>query len=165
MTATDVTTAGKGGRVAQVSDCKRQHRVHLARSTALTAGIACIAGHELLGRRHGLLVLRGTLGYGSVTSYFVACHWLPLADAMTFTFLAPLVAAVFSPLVLRERPSMATLCVIPVCLCGVLLITQPSFVFGAQAAPALSGIGLLFGLLQPTFSASSKVRVEQCLIA
>jgi drug/metabolite transporter (DMT)-like permease len=115
------------------------------------------AGDSPWGTRRGLLLLRGTLGYGSITCFFLACQMLPLADATTFTFLAPLVAALLSPLVLHERPGIATAFVIPLCLGGVLLITQPGFLFGAKAAPALSGVGLFFGLLQPLFSASAKV--------
>ena len=103
-------------------------------------------------------MLRGTLGYGSITCYFIACQMLPLADATTFTFLAPLIAALLSPLVLHESPGVATAFVIPICLSGVLLITQPSFLFGSSAARTLSGTGIFFGLLQPFFSASAKVR-------
>jgi EamA-like transporter family len=115
------------------------------------------AGDSPLGVRRGLLVLRGSLGYASITCFFLACQRLPLADATTLTFLAPLVAASLSPWVLAERPGVAAAVAIPACLAGVLLLTQPSFVFGGGGA-RLSGTGLAFGLMQPLFSASAKVR-------
>ena len=120
--------------------------------------VAVCAGDNPLGNRRGLLLLRGTLGYGSITCFFLACQLLPLADATTFTFLAPLLVAVLSPLVLQERPSAATAIVIPLCICGVLLITQPAFLFG-DGTVKLPWLGILFGLGQPFFSATAKVRL------
>jgi drug/metabolite transporter (DMT)-like permease len=102
-------------------------------------------------------LLRGTLGYGSITCFFLACQLLPLADATTFTFLAPLIVACLSPLVLDERPGKATWLVIPCCLTGVLLVSQPEFIFGRQTKK-LPLLGILCGLGQPLFSATAKVR-------
>ena len=123
------------------------------------------AGANPLGNRRGLLIARGTLGYGSITCFFLACQLLPLADATTFTFLAPLLVALFSPCVLQEHPGLAVAVVLPVCITGVLLIAQPSFLFGGGGEPAAPGaparlraLGLTVGLLQPFFSASAKVR-------
>jgi hypothetical protein len=115
------------------------------------------AGGNPLGERRSLLVLRGTLGYASITCFFLACQRLPLADATALTFLAPLAAAALSPWALGEWPGAATAAAIPACLAGVLLLTQPSFLFGGGSA-RLSGVGLAFGLLQPLFNASAKVR-------
>jgi drug/metabolite transporter (DMT)-like permease len=120
------------------------------------------SGDSPLGTRRGLLVLRGTLGYGSITCFFLACQLLPLADATTFTFLAPLVVVGLSPLILDELPGVATVFLIPVCITGVLLITQPKFLFGG-AGGHLNGVGVMFGMLQPIFSASAKVWVAFAL--
>lgn len=117
------------------------------------------AGANMLGTRRSLLLLRGTTGFASLASYVLACQHLPLADATTFTFLAPLVAAALSPLVLRERPGAAVAAVTPACLLGVLLITQPSFAFrGRGGGAALSRVGVTFGLLHPFASAAAKAR-------
>lgn len=113
-------------------------------------------GEHPLGNRRGLLVLRGTLGFGSITCFFFACQNLPLADATTLTFLAPLLAAILSPSLLKEDPGARVLVVIPCCILGVLLIAQPFFLFGGGPS-RLSGIGLVIGLLQPLFSATAKV--------
>jgi hypothetical protein len=58
---------------------------------------------------------------------------------------------------------VATAVAIPVSLLGVLLITQPSYMFGAAGA-SLSGLGIGIGLLQPFFSASAKVRTVCCTL-
>lgn len=120
------------------------------------------AGDNPLGNRRFMLVLRGTAGFGSVTCYFFACQLLPIADATTLTFLAPLIVAILSPALLKERMSPATLVVIPVCLAGVLLITQPAFLFGTHAR-SLSGLGIALGLMQPFFSAGAKVCQFVCV--
>lgn len=116
------------------------------------------AGISPLGTRRGLLMLRGTLGYGSITCYFLACQMLPLADATALTFLAPLLVALLSPLVLKERLSVATALVIPLCIAGVLLITRPSILFDV-ASRGLPVLAVSVGLLQPLFSAAAKVRI------
>jgi drug/metabolite transporter (DMT)-like permease len=81
---------------------------------------------------------------------------LPLADATALTFLAPLIAALLSPFVLKERLSLATVFVIPLCIVGVTFITKPSFFFngGGRGLPLA---GVVIGLLQPFFSATAKV--------
>ena len=121
------------------------------------------AGDNPLGNRRALLFVRGTLGYGSITCFFFACQLLPIADATTFTFLGPLVVALLSPLVLKERISRATAVVIPMCIAGVLLITQPPFLFGSGARTPLPIAGVLIGLCQPFFSAGAKVCLRQAL--
>jgi drug/metabolite transporter (DMT)-like permease len=101
-------------------------------------------------------MVRGTLGYGSITCFFLACQKLPIADATTFTFLGPLIVALLSPCILKERLTAATAVVIPLCIAGVILITQPGFIFG-EGTKQLPVLGLLIGLGQPFFSAGAKV--------
>jgi drug/metabolite transporter (DMT)-like permease len=150
----------------QVTDCSHGPLRRTAHACTVCARRererACAsAGGSPLGTRRGLLVLGGTIGYASISSYFFASQRLPLADATTLTFLAPLVAACLSPWVLGERPGVAVAVTIPACLSGVLLVTQPPFLFGGGGA-RLSGIGVTFGLLQPVFSASAKVQTPGC---
>ena len=54
--------------------------------------------------RRGLLALRGVFGFGAIGCYFFAVTMLPLNDAMVITFLAPLVVALSSPIVIKEQP-------------------------------------------------------------
>lgn len=111
------------------------------------------------GNRRAMLVLRGSLGYATLTCLYTACTLMPLADVTTLTFLAPLFVAVLSPVLLKENPSTGALVTIPVCFFGVLLITQPAFLFG-QNHERFSTLGICFGLLQPFFSAIAKVRPD-----
>eukprot|EP00892_Ulva_mutabilis_P006920 jgi/Ulvmu1/45/UM001_0048.1 len=117
-------------------------------------------GGSPFGVRRGLLVLRGTLGYASLALFFTSCFYLPLATATTLTFLAPLIVALLSPWVLRETPSRAVAVVIPLCIVGVVLITQPADLVGGGAA-TLSLAGLAAGLSQPFFAASVKMVVRE----
>lgn len=117
------------------------------------------AGGSPWGVRRGLLIVRGTLGYTSLALFFTACYYLPLATATTFTFLAPLIAALASPWLLRERVSPAVWAVIPVCSVAVVLIVRPTAIFqgGGGGVAALSTVGIAAGLAQPFFAASVKV--------
>lgn len=54
--------------------------------------------------RRRLLAIRGTLGFGAIGCYFFAVTKLPLNDTMVLTFLAPLVVALASPIVIKENP-------------------------------------------------------------
>ena len=124
--------------------------------TELKSAADLDAGKSPFGVRKAMLVLRGTFGVTNVGLYFAACYFLPLATATTFTFLSPLIVALLSPWLLGESPSRAVAVVIPLCIGGVVLVTQPPGLFGASAK-ALSTVGLVTGLLQPCFLACSKV--------
>jgi drug/metabolite transporter (DMT)-like permease len=110
--------------------------------------------------RVGLLVVRGLLGAVSVSTLFFAIHYLPLADATAFTFLAPAFVALASPWVLAEQPLRVWPALIA-CSVGVLLVTQPGFLFGKTRLPA---IGIAFGLAQPLASGAAKVLARIWLI-
>ena len=115
------------------------------------------AGTNPLGHKRGLLLARSSLGYISISCYFFACQKIPIADATTFTFLAPVVAALLSPWLLKEKISPGNAIVTPLCIGGVLLITQPGFLFG-EGGQRMPLLGLIIGLSQPFFSATAKAR-------
>ena len=54
--------------------------------------------------RRKLLAIRGLFGFGAIGCYFFAVTKLPLNDTMVLTFLAPLVVALASPVVIKENP-------------------------------------------------------------
>ncbi|KAL6765957.1 hypothetical protein V8C86DRAFT_15272 [Haematococcus lacustris] len=110
-----------------------------------------------LGNRRKLLVFRGFMGFGSVTSIYAAVAFLPLGDSTALSFLAPLVVALTSPLLLHETPSRVALLSVPACLAGVLMVAQPSFIFHGTPLPL---VGVLIGLTQPIFSAGAKMCVR-----
>ncbi|GFH22128.1 solute carrier family 35 member G1 [Haematococcus lacustris] len=97
------------------------------------------------------------MGFGSVTSIYAAVAFLPLGDSTALSFLAPLVVALTSPLLLHETPSRVALLSVPACLAGVLMVAQPSFIFHGTPLPL---VGVLIGLTQPIFSAGAKMCVR-----
>lgn len=99
-------------------------------------------------------MLRGVVGCISVSCIFFGVRYLPLADATALTFLAPAFVAAISPCVLGETPHRVWPA-LGVCSVGVLLVTQPGFLFGTTRLPAL---GLFFGLMQPFASGVAKAR-------
>lgn len=100
-----------------------------------------------------MLHVRGVLGMGSAVSLFFALRYLPVADAIVFTFLSPLIIMVAAPYLLREDTGNQWL---PILLAtvGVLFICQPSFLFGTAR---LGFVGVLCGGVHATVSAMAKV--------
>ncbi|RDW60837.1 hypothetical protein BP6252_12220 [Coleophoma cylindrospora] len=85
----------------------------------------------LLGSKEvrGLLVLRGLCGFFGIYGMYYSLQYLPMADAVVITFLAPSVAAYGCYLCLREPfPRSAQLASL-VSLLGVVLIARPTSFF------------------------------------
>lgn len=110
-------------------------------------------------QRRWLYCLRGLLGFGSVSTLYGAVCLLPMADANTLAFLAPLWAAALSPAVLGETPPRALVGALPVSLAGVLLVARPTFLFGGATHPT-NLWGIAVGLVQSLFSATAKMAVR-----
>ena len=67
-------------------------------------------------------VVRGVLALTTGLSFFYALRELPLADAITLSFLAPLFVTLFSMLMLRERPGPAVLVALGLGFAGMLVM-------------------------------------------
>ncbi|KAL4425097.1 hypothetical protein ABPG77_010411 [Micractinium sp. CCAP 211/92] len=109
--------------------------------------------------RRWLLLLRGCLGLGAITSLYAAVQYLPLADVATITFLAPMFVAAAAPLLLGERAGRGVALAMPLCVVGVVLVSRPTFLFGAGAA-ALSMLGVAIAVTQAAFSAAAKLTIR-----
>ncbi|KAL4421372.1 hypothetical protein ABPG75_010663 [Micractinium tetrahymenae] len=109
--------------------------------------------------RRWLLVLRGVLGFMSVSSLYLAVSLLPLADASVLAFLSPIFVAALSPFILRERSSLGVLFGIPVAMVGVILVAQPSFIpwFGGGG---ISTLGVIVGIFQALFNSLARMSVR-----
>jgi hypothetical protein len=57
-----------------------------------------------------------------------------------------LLPAVLAPLLLKELPSRGVWMAIPLCVVGVVLVSQPTVIFGGSQA--VSAIGVALGLSQ-----------------
>lgn len=83
----------------------------------------------------------------AVSSLYWAVQLLPLADVAVLTFMAPVFVAAVAPLVLGERASRGVALAMPLCIGGVVLVAQPTFLFGSSAV-AVSAVGVAVALMQ-----------------
>lgn len=56
-----------------------------------------------LGNNQKLLILRSLVGFISMSMFFMSLHYLPVGSAVTIRYLAPVFAAIFSIVLLKER--------------------------------------------------------------
>ena len=77
-------------------------------------------------RRPGAHLFRGALGLVNLVLGFSALAYLPLAEATTISFVAPLLAVMLSALVLNEKVGRYRWTAVAVGFAGVILVVQPS---------------------------------------
>ncbi|KAM9902662.1 hypothetical protein OXX79_003835 [Metschnikowia pulcherrima] len=83
-------------------------------------------------KRH-LLIMRGVLGFVGVFGLYYSLQYLSLSDAVTITFLIPMVTAFFAWIILGERYSILE-AVCSICsLAGILLVAKPDFLYGSES--------------------------------
>ncbi|UCG52318.1 MAG: DMT family transporter [Candidatus Latescibacterota bacterium] len=85
------------------------------------------------GRRRSLLILRGLVGFGALFCFFYAVTKLPLADITVIHFTNPVFTALFASLFLKESMGRREVSGLILCVVGVALVAQPSFLFGSGA--------------------------------
>jgi len=100
------------------------------------------------------LAFRGLLGFGGLSTYYLAIAHLPLADATTLQNSTPLITAVLAWWLLDERVGWSTAFAIACGIAGVLLIVHPS---GAGLDPA----GVAYGLGSVICSSVAYVTVRK----
>lgn len=76
------------------------------------------------------LYLRGVSGFFSFGLLYVAFRMIPLADAATIVFSAPVFVLLFAWLVLKEECGFFQTFILMFTLLGVVLISRPTFIFG-----------------------------------
>ena len=90
--------------------------------------------------RPGAHVARGILGFAAMTLGFGALAYLPLAEASTIGFVAPLFSVILSALILREPVGRYRWSAVAAGFIGVLIVMQPS---GTDLPPLGLGMALL----------------------
>ena len=89
------------------------------------------------------------LGRGAAVSlaticFFLAVMAMPLADATAIQFTSPILTAILSGLVLRERVPRAAWAAIAIAFAGVMIVLRPNFL--ALGGPALYPLGAAIGM-------------------
>ncbi|MFP4623024.1 MAG: DMT family transporter [Gemmatimonadota bacterium] len=137
--------------------------VVLARA-AVGAGLSWLSlrrrGVSPRGHRHGLLLLRGVLGYIALSCFFFALTRLPLADATVIQYTNPIFTALLAAVFLAETIRGRDLGLALLSLAGVVLMTRPGFLFGGldQRLDPLAVVVAVTGAL---FSAAAYVTVRR----
>ncbi|RIA09690.1 EamA domain-containing membrane protein RarD [Flavobacteriaceae bacterium MAR_2010_72] len=72
-------------------------------SLVFTFGFLLKNNIPILGNKRKLLVFRGIAGVTSMTFFFMSIKYLPVATAVSLRYIAPIFAAVFAVLFLKER--------------------------------------------------------------
>ena len=110
--------------------------------TVVTAGSLRLAGKSLWGNDRPTLIARGIVGATALSVFYVGIGLLPLGDAVTIQYTAPVWTALTAALLLGERFRPVVLVGAVLSLAGVVLVAQPTALFGATPDP-LDGWGVL----------------------
>ena len=86
------------------------------------------------------LFLRGAVGATALSLFYVGIGRLPLGDAVTIQYTAPVWTAITAALLIGERIRPLVVLGAALSLAGVVLVARPSVLFGAGAA--LDGLGV-----------------------
>jgi drug/metabolite transporter (DMT)-like permease len=89
------------------------------------------AGISPWGRRRGLLLLRGMLGFLALSCFYVSLTRLPLAEANLIQLSNPIYTAILAAVVLGERMGRREVACVVASMLGVLLVVQPASLIGA----------------------------------
>ncbi|HLA63840.1 MAG TPA: DMT family transporter [Rhodothermales bacterium] len=108
---------------------------------AVTYGLLHRRGLPARGVNRPLLFARAAIGSTALSLLYFALGRLPLGDATTIHYTAPIWTALTASLLLGERVGPRVAGSIALSLAGVLLVARPSFLFGTDGA--LEGIGVL----------------------
>jgi len=118
-----------------------------------------MVGLDFRGKRRGLLILRGVLGFAAVSCFFYGVVHLPLADVTVIHYTNPAFTAAIAALVIAEPVRRRDAASLAASLTGVVLIARPSFLFegASRLDPFATGVALLGAIL----SAGAYVTVRE----
>ncbi len=102
----------------------------------------------LASQRKGLQVLRSVLVFLATFSMFVAVSFLPLADVVAVSFLAPLLVTALSVLILKEKVGPRRWTAVAVGLAAVLIILKPGAGLAHWAVLLPLGMAVFYSLYQ-----------------
>ncbi len=129
-------------------------------SFAMSFALLRRSGVSPWGNRRRLLVLRGLYGFGGLSCAYYALTHLPLAEATLLSYLHPIFTSILAVRVLGEKPDPRLALSIATSTAGVVLVTRPFGLLGADAPP-LDPVAVAVALSGAFFVASAYVGVRQ----
>ena len=112
--------------------------VRTAMMGALTLAMLRRAGVSPIGNNHRLLFARGAIGATALSLLYFALGRIPLGDATTIHYTAPIWTALTAAFFLREKIGPWVVAGTAVSLAGVVMIAQPQFLFGGAGLDPLA---------------------------
>lgn len=97
----------------------------------------------------GWVILRSLVHWAFMVSYWMAARRLPFGTCTALVYVGPLFTSLPAYVFLDEHLAPQFLIVAPLSLFGLLLIAQPSFLFGAHS-DTLSPMGLILAVVAAT---------------
>jgi len=123
-----------------------------SRQLGLLLGILIVLafrGLSILRTQHpGLQIARGVMAAGSASLFVYAISFVPLADGIAVTFVAPFLVTVIGALVLREPVGVRRWSAVALGFIGVLIVTRPGLGVVHPAVLLILLAALLFALRQ-----------------
>ena len=99
---------------------------------------------QLIHVRFGLHVARGLIGIMMLATFAYALRYLPLSEAYSIFFVAPLLITALAVLILKERVDWARWLAIAIGFCGVIIVLRPTGA-GALTIPGLAILACAVG--------------------
>jgi drug/metabolite transporter (DMT)-like permease len=130
------------------------HPIQIAwsRQLGLLVGVLfllMIRGRDILKTQHPYLQMgRGALAAGSATLFIVAISFVPLADAVAISFVAPFIVTVLGALILGEAVGIRRWVAVSIGFLGTLVVIRPGMGVIHPAAVLVLIAALLFALRQ-----------------
>ncbi|BBM69494.1 DMT family transporter [Rhodothermus marinus] len=112
------------------------------------------------GQRTGLLILRGVVGFVSLSCLYFALTRLPLADTLVLQHTSPVFTTLLAALWLKEPIGRREIAGILLSLLGVVLVARPGFLFGTHTA-GLDPLGVAAAMGAAIFSAGAYTIVRE----
>jgi len=98
--------------------------------------------------RLGMQVLRGVLAVISASAFIFALRYVPLADAVAVTFVAPFMVTIFGALILREKVGPRRWTAVTIGFVGTLIVIRPGIGVIRPAVMLVVGAATAFALRQ-----------------
>jgi len=123
-----------------------------SRQMGLVLGVAilfALRGPSLLRTRHpGLQITRGAFAAGSATIFIFAISYVPLADAVAVSFVAPFIVTILGALVLGEKVGIRRWSAVIIGFLATLVVIRPGMGVIHPAVMLVLVAALLFALRQ-----------------